>query len=184
MKQYVTSIKAGYKIFVVLLFICNMGLAQKTTDSVFTGMMGLCKNFADSYLPTYVTPAGDSLIVSMISTPTADINTFLFDCIKAKNFKPLKFSAVVLIKQHNEYINVNHQDYNLDDSTYAKNGFVEMLRVAMGLGRSKDGIGNIEQLNTGDVYDWIKKNPKKFDDYAYVKQFISDTVVIDLNMQH
>jgi len=156
---------------IVLLAINCTCFAQKHgTDTNFAANMADLQDFTDSYQPTYLRGT-DTLVVSMIAMPPEYLNKFLFDCIKKRNYKPLKYAAAVFVKQHNEYMKVNHQDYKLEDSAYIKNGFVELMRAGMGLGRNESGVDNIEELTTGDVCGWIDDHAKKIDGYEYVKQF-------------
>ncbi len=151
-----------YKCIAVWLFICNVAVAQKSGDD--NAMMDKCKSYVESYKPAYISGT-DTLVVSMIPMPPADINKFLFDCIKKGNFKPLKFSCVIFIKQRDEYMKVNHKDYTLNDTSYAHNGFVMLLVTAA-------NIDDVGLALTADVCEWITKNAKHIDDYDYVKQFI------------
>jgi hypothetical protein len=175
MRQMIKKTGIGRITFVLLLFVGQMAVGQKhkIDDTTFTRMMDRCKSFVANYKPAYIN-GSDTLIVSMIAMPPDDINKFLFECIENKNFKPLKYSAVVFMKQHKEYDSVNHQDYELEDTAYVENGFVEMMKVAMGFGHAENKIGNMVHVYTGDVCQWVWDNPKKIDDFEYVKQFGKD----------
>jgi hypothetical protein len=175
MRQVMKRRSIGYLVFVLLLFVGQMAIGQKhkIDDTTFTRMMDRCKTFVENYKPTYIN-GEDTLAVSMITMPPDDINKFLFDCIENKNFKPLKYSAVIFIKQRKEYDSINHQDYELEDSTYAMNGFVEMIKVKMGFGHADNKMGNMVRLYTGDVCEWVWDNTRRIDDFDYVRQFGKD----------
>lgn len=161
----------NYLLLCIALIAFTTTKAQKHgSDTAFNAVMQDCQDFVDAYQPTYVM-GKDTLVVSAITTPPDYMNKFLFQCIKQRNYAPLKYAAAVFVKQHNEYMSVNHQDYQLEDSTYANNGFVELMRAAMGLGRNEAGIQNIEELTTGDVCSWIDDHAKKIQGFEYVKQF-------------
>ena len=161
-------------IFVLLVLVFANYTAVKAqkhgSDTAITAVMQDCEDFTDAYQPTYIRGT-DTLLVSAITMPPDYMNKFLFNCIKTRNYAPLKYAAAIFVKQHNEYMKINHQDYQLEDSTYVGNGFVELLRAAMGLGRNEAGVQNIEELTTGDVCDWIDAHAKKIQGFEYVKQF-------------
>lgn len=163
-----TKLKCILPIFVILNTWVTF--AQSETES-YAKMLLKCEKFVTNYKPTYVI-GEDSLVVSRFTLPPVDINNFLFDCIKNADFSPLKYSCVIVIKQNQEYFKINHMDYLLDEPSYAKNGFLELLRIKMGLPNSEQDY--IAPMFTGDICKWIHDNKKEIYDYQYIDRFLKN----------
>lgn len=158
------------KLILSIILILNscMILAQNDNES-FDKIMNKCQDFVDNYKPTYVIGA-DTLVVSRFTMPPDNLNKFLFDCIKKGDYRPLKYSCVIVMKQNMEYSKVNHMDYLLDEPSYAQNGFLELLRTKMGL--TNNGQDYIAPMFTGDICKWIHDNKRVIYDYQYIDRFL------------
>lgn len=163
-----TMTKCKLILLIVLILNSCVILAQNDNES-FDKMMHKCQAFVDNYKPTYVIGT-DTLVVSRFTLPPDDLNKFLFDCIKKGDFRPLKYSCVIVMNQSQEYSNVNHEDYLLDEPSYAKNGFLELLRTKMGLPKNEQDY--IAPMFTGDLCKWIHDNKSVIYDYQYIDKFL------------
>jgi len=163
--------KKVYKLIIlmILLVVVIFNEDAYSQESYHAKMMEACSLFVDSYKPTYVVNS-DTLFVSRFTLPPDSVNIFLFDCIKRKDLSPLKFAAVIFIKQNREYRNVNKQDFFLGDGDYSNNGFVELVRYAMGIKDEAMDFYNFPYY-TGEVCKWIRENRNKIEDYCYVDKF-------------
>ncbi|MCF8218611.1 MAG: hypothetical protein K9J21_06485 [Bacteroidales bacterium] len=107
-------------------------LDGQSQDNCHKTMMDSCRRYVINYTPIYV-EEGDSLAVPKIPEPPPAINKYLFKCIRNSNYKPLKYSYVLLVKQCNIY----RLDHILGEPRYKNNGFLEMARVFLDIKTSK-----------------------------------------------
>jgi len=156
-------------VFAILLLTFDLTFAQANNDS-FEQMMTKCDNFVNNYKPTYIF-GRDTFVVSRFTIPPNEINKFLFDCIKNKDFRPLKYSCVIVIKQNTEYSKVNKEDQILDDTSYVNNGFLELLRTKMNVPLDNSG-GYMTLWFSGEIYKWINDNKNKIDDFEYIDNYL------------
>ena len=134
-------------------------------------MMLKCEEFSKSYKPTYVI-GRDTLIVSRFTQPPEDINSFLFNCIRNNDFRPLKYCCMIIIKQNLEYYKVNHDDYMLlDEWRYSKNGFLELIRIKMGIPLDTVTMTYIP-FYTGEICTWIHEHKKEIIDYDDIARYL------------
>lgn len=103
-------------------------LSAQINKAHFDSMMRNCEIYVNHYKPTYIIDK-DTFAVARIPMPPDSINNFLFDCIKAKNYAPLKFTYLILDKQLEEYNKVDHQDYDLDGISSDNDGFIQMAWI-------------------------------------------------------
>jgi hypothetical protein len=133
----------------------------------------ICASFIANYSPVYIHQQ-DTFVVARFAIPAEDLNYHLIDCAKHKDFHLLKYSAALIIRHNYEYDKVNHTDYLIGDGALLnKNGFIVLLREAMGFGEVNDDISmpNYFPFYTGDITVWIRKHKRKIEDYKYVEQY-------------
>ncbi|MGP8216884.1 MAG: hypothetical protein ACLQQ4_15060 [Bacteroidia bacterium] len=129
--KYLFGIKRNL-LFVFLFGIggCNYIVAQKRIekDTAFSLMMEKCAQFVNNYKPTHI-DKGDTLDISTFTTPPDDINKFLFDCIKRKDYRPLKYSVVIFLFQGwDAYLNLKGGDVPVVYDEFPDNGFVQLMK--------------------------------------------------------
>jgi hypothetical protein len=167
MKPIISNI-LKYSYFSLFIFFTNSsGIFAQEASHLFDSMMNKCNEFCKMYSPTYILD-GDTLVVSRIRMPSSDINQFLFECIKKKDFRPLKYAVVIIMKQNYEYLKKDHEDYLLDNINYSHNGFVEMIRCFLKLNKSDDEY--LAPMFTGELCKLIYKKRHKIIDFKYVKE--------------
>ena len=121
-------------------------------------MMKACKNYIENYSPLYIIH-GDTVLVARFNTIPDSINNYLINCASINNFKPLKYSAALIIRHNKEYIQLNNQDYMLMDGIiHERNGFIVLIRQAMSIGRVNDDFLDVNYFPffSGDVCEWIE----------------------------
>jgi hypothetical protein len=155
--------------FVFVENIGAQGLEERKNDAA---MLRACEQYILNYSPLYVID-NDTLNVARINTVPDSINDYLIKCAKDGNFKPLKFCAALMIRQNIEYLKKNGQDYMTIDATIQKNGFIVLIREAMGIGAVEDDFYGMSYfpMYTGDVCKWINDNKKKIKDFRFVEKY-------------
>ncbi|HTA82924.1 MAG TPA: hypothetical protein VK783_08325 [Bacteroidia bacterium] len=172
--SFIKNLKYLFFITLSAQSICSTAQSNNYNDSVYSIMMHKCEEFVENYKPTYITKKGDTLVTARYTMPPSDINTFIFNCIKKNDFKPLKFSAIIFLLQNYEFMNAMKEDYPLNvepEFDYKKNGFIQMMRIAM--------YGN-KAMNTpcgptysNEVCKWIKVNKNKIYDSSFITNTFS-----------
>ncbi len=155
----------------IFLILSTWTISAQSNNEPFDKMMLKCQRFVDNYKPTYIIER-DTLVVSRFTLPPTDVNEFLFECIKKNDFRPLKYSCVIVMKQNQEYSRVNHMDYILDDPSYAQNGFIELLRLRMGIPQNE--IDYMAPMFTGDICRWIRDHKREIFDHQYIETYKND----------
>lgn len=125
------------------------------------------KEFAENYKPDYLVN-NDTLQVSIFRKAPKDLNDFLLQISRKKDFNFIKYAILILRKQHRENIKINQSDYMLQNESYSSNGYLELLRVFLKLNKSQDFY--IEPLTTGDLCRLIFINRHKIRDYKYLNK--------------
>jgi len=158
-----------------LLFFCLSSIAQQkkiVTNSKLL-MLSACEKFIDSYKPVYYCNS-DTFLVARFKTPPDSLNEFLFNCAIEKDYEPLKYSLALVIRHFKEYSKKNKQDYLISDGLIiGKNGFITLLRSAMGLGEVSDSNLSVDYFPffTGDIWDWANKEKNKIKDFNYLEGY-------------
>jgi len=158
-------------LFIFILLLCSSQYKNPPKKDYDSIMMDACKQYIINYTPLYVID-GDTTIVARFNTVPDSINSYLIDCAKHNNLKPLKYSAALIIRQHQEYLEQNNQEYMLMDALIQENGFIILLRQAMGIGNVDDEFTSMDYfpLFSGEVCGWINDNKKIIDDYKFIKK--------------
>lgn len=156
-----TSIK--YFFFLCFIFSTMLLTSQEDTSSK---QMVKMKYFAEHYKPTYIV-GSDTLVVSVFTPLSDDLNKFLFKCIEKNNFYPLKYCVLILRKQREEYQRKNKEDYMLSNPNYSNIAYLEMIRVFLKLERDKEVY--LEPNFTGDLCRMVDLKKDKVEDYNYIK---------------
>ncbi|MBL7836941.1 MAG: hypothetical protein JNM67_05465 [Bacteroidetes bacterium] len=133
--------------------------------------LSLCQYYLNNYCPLYIVD-GDSMVASVFNYVPDSLNNYLFECAVKKDYRALKFAAALIIRQHYEYIKVNEEEYIIQDCLIQKNGFIELLRCAMGYDNNRY-YGDVDyfMVFTGEVIEWISKNKQQIDDYQFVEMY-------------
>lgn len=85
--------------------------------------MRACEEYIISYTPLYIV-GEDTLTVARFNIVPDSINKYLIDCARNNDFKPLKYAAALIMRQHQEYLKVNNQEYMLMEALTQKNGLL------------------------------------------------------------
>ncbi len=135
--------------------------------------MSACGKFVQQYKSTLDIVNGDTLKLSRITPPPDSINKFLKYCIEKKDFSPLKYAVVILMKQYDEYFQKFHGQVDGPVVSKNYNGFIEMISIKINL--SKDKISLEYQKHSplwvGEACHWAVSHKKEILDYDYVKRF-------------
>lgn len=139
-----------------------------SNDSNF---LSSCEYYINNYNPLYIVD-GDTLVASVFNYVPDSLNNYLLKCAVKKDYRALKFASALIIRQHYEYIKVNEEEYIIQDCLIQKNGFIELLRFAMGYDNSSQ-YGDVDyfMVFTGEAIEWISKNKQQIDDYQYVEMY-------------
>ncbi len=103
------------------------------------------------------------------------LNGWLIARALAHDHAPLKYACALLLLQNQKLISVTQADRSISDGMLPeRNGFVILLREAMGRGQVSDSISDAEYLpfSTADICYWIRHNKKKIPDYEYLTPFL------------
>jgi hypothetical protein len=149
----------------------NNVLCEREDDD--SKMMKMCENYVLSYKPLYIVD-NDTLIVARFNKVPDSINSFLLECAKSNDLRPLKYSLALIVRHNVEYLYMNKSDYIIGDGLLIENnGFIVLLRKAMGIGNINDSINTINyfQFYTGDVCLWMNKHKKSIVDFEFIKKF-------------
>jgi hypothetical protein len=61
-------------------------------------------------------------------------------------------------------------DYLLDDPSYEQNGFIELIRLKIGIPNNE--MDYMAPTFTGEICKWIHDNKKKICDYQFVDKYL------------
>lgn len=152
------------------LFSCSSMYKTENTKEDDLIMMRACEEYITSYTPLYIVDE-DTLAVARFNIVPDSINKYLIDCARKNDFKPLKYSAALIIRQHQEYLKVNDREYMLMEALTQKNGFIVLIRQAMKIGNIDDEFTNMDYfpIFSGDACKWINDNKGIIDDYKFVE---------------
>ena len=166
-------------IFVIIAFIfCTSCKAQqlKFNKSNYNKYLVACDNYVRN-CKMYPDSNSDISITggARILMPPDSINKFLFYCISMKDYSALKYAIAILLKlgKYNGEININNSI--LSTLAGCENGFVEMIKINMGIPKVYyDDFGEkilpcLFPKYTHDVIIWSKKNKEKIIDYKYLE---------------
>jgi hypothetical protein len=98
------------KIFSFIILFQILCLYGVTAQNKGIDTMKLCNRFVKNYKST-IKHNGDTLVVSQITQPDSLVNNFLLNCAKREDFRPVKYSFVVIGKQSIEYSEKYKSDY-------------------------------------------------------------------------
>ncbi len=164
--------KSKFKMFALCILFCIqlISYSQKSEDKMLHNKIdSLVENYCPVY---YFFDDGDTMLVSRIPLPPEDINDYLLKCASIKEYSPIKYALVVLIKQNREYIYANNSDYVIDEMEYDNNGFVSLLSSFI-----SDLEGELNwPLYAGDVIVWFKERKHLIEDWDYVEKFINKNI--------
>lgn len=130
-----------------------------------------CQLYVNSYHPLYFYE-GDSFVVARFNIVPDWLNDYLISCAKRRDYSLLKYGCALIFIHNDEFYKKNREDYIIGEGLLLqKNGFIVLLRSAMGMGNVDDDISteNYFFANTGDVCFWIRNNKKKIRDYKYLE---------------
>lgn len=172
-----------YLILLVMLYFTSCKAQQvKYTKSDYEKYMLACDNYVKNY-KAYSDSISDTTFIysPRILMPPDSINKFLFYCIAKKDYSPLKYAIVIVVKQGVEHDKRNIDDVHLGTLAGCENGFVEMIKINMGIPRywydkkyKEEGKQCWFPRYFRDVVLWAEKNKKKIKDYEYIEQFNPD----------
>ena len=134
-------------------------------------MMRACEQYVLNYRPLY-SIKGNTFEVARFNLVPDSLNDYLINCTKSNNFKPLKYSAALIIRQHRDFLMHNDQEYMLSDALIQRNGFIVLIRHAMKIGSVEDDFadGNYFPFFSGEVCKWIEDNKNMIDDFKFVEK--------------
>ena len=173
MKPQIQHIKQNeislFFLFIIVFFIisCNSN-RHVIMDARYKKMNILCDSFVFHYEPTKIL-GKDTLVAPYLTNPPDSLNNFLLKCAENKDFRFLKYAVVIFLKQSSYYYTHQHQDYEIFAVTIGKNGFVELMRIAMGVQDKR-----FEPYFFSNVLIWEKNNKRKINDFKYVKRYLKE----------
>ena len=93
--------------------------------------------YVSDFKPVYIVGL-DTMAVARIPVTPDSINRFLYECMKAKNYAPLKYTYKILQKLIDEYTKVDRQDYDLYGVSSESDGFIQMAWIFLKIDIAKD----------------------------------------------
>ena len=177
--RYIRPVIASYlpRLLPLLLSLCALVSAapahSATPDSTYASYMQQCDDYVRHYQPLYMY-GQDTFAVSKFAPVPAGLDDWLQRCAIAHDYTPLKYACAIVLLQNQEWLSAGRPDYMIAEGLLQRNGFIALLREAMGRGRLSDSVTDAEYLpfTSGDLCYWIRHNKKKIPGYEYLVPFL------------
>lgn len=164
-----------YRILVLLIsltvLLCATPARSATPDSSYASYMQQCDDYIRHYQPQYIKGLDEPYIPHVPDS----LNEWLIARAAAHDYAPLKYACALILLQNQELLSALKSDRMMSNGMLQeRNGFIVLLREAMGRGQVGDSIKGAEYLpfETGDLCSWIRHNKKKIPDYEYLQPFL------------
>lgn len=153
----------------ITVLLCS-AQAHATTgaDSSYAGYMQQCDDYIHHYQPQYTGGQNAPLLARVPDS----LNEWLISRALAHDYAPLKYACALILLQNQELSATELHDLPISGGMMPeRNGFVVLLREAMGRGHVSDNIHDAEYLPfyTADLCYWIRHNKRKITDYEYLE---------------
>jgi len=153
---------------------------NNNTNEYDLKMLKACELYVENYQPLHYLD-GDTLEMGIFNYIPDSINNYLIACAKNNDFRALKYSYAIILRQRKEIEGIVTTPLIENFIEFQPNGFVKLFIKAMGINKSENA--DSEPLFFFDLCDWAEKNKKFIVDFDYVKRYkkhikSSDTTII------
>jgi hypothetical protein len=166
-------------LIVVLYFSCSSykkAINSKSSE-YDSKMLKACELYVENYQPLYYLN-GDTLEIGVFNSVPDSINNYLLKCAINNDFKALKYSYAIVLRQSKEIEKITTTPLVEHFIVFQPNGFIELFVKAMGVPKYEytenevnEGMIYSEPLFFADLCEWAEKNKKIIIDFDYIKKY-------------
>lgn len=157
----------------ISFFSCSsyQKMLNNSTSEYDIKMLKACELYVENYQPLYYLN-GDTLEIGIFNYIPDSINNYLLQCSVNNDFKALKYSYAIILRQSKEIEKIVTTPLVENFIEFQPNGFVELFVKAMGRKNIEEVEENVfEPLFFSDICEWAEKNKKNIIDFGYIKQY-------------
>jgi hypothetical protein len=138
-------------------------------------MLNACEVYADNYEPLYYINQ-DTFELGVFNYIPDSINNYLLECAKNNDFRALKYSYAVILRQGKTIEGISTTPSVTNFIIFNPNGFVDLFAKAMGIEKYSLFNGEIREIYPDPLFffdfdKWVDNNKKQIDDFKYVKKY-------------
>jgi hypothetical protein len=159
-----------FKITVLLFYLFTNCSSTKKISEYDITMLKACEFYTDNYEPLHYLEE-DTSILGVFNYIPDSINNYLIECAKNNDFRALKYSYAIILRQAKEIEGICTSQLVEDYVEFQPNGFVDLFVKAMGIEKGSEVRIYSDALFFLDFYEWAEKNKKKIDDFNYVRKY-------------